>query len=156
MHETEEDFASMTPSALASFIARTEAKIKYMEGLVADASEFLAKTRKGDGTEIYDGIAVVTATTSPTFTASLAKKNLTPEQLAGISEPAPRAALARTVLGEDSAEYRKCLSPAKTSVTARRATDADYAKAAQENRQDHVPSVLTDELEEIFSGVPPF
>lgn len=120
------DYDQLDTDQLAKFIAQREAQAKLLIEQ-ADAAKTIMRDRITErGTRVYGDIAV-NAAINQTFNAKLALKNLTAEQYRSICIPKPDSALAKKVLGEDSAEYKSTLKEgdAKWRLTVRIATDED-------------------------------
>lgn len=124
-----DDIDNLNDAELAAFILEQE-RIKKDAADLADRAKLVAKRRRGNtlGLVIQDDIALV-YTSGTKFDAPTARRNLAPEDYARILLPKPDATMARKLFEHEPEKLEACLKDNGPSLTVRKATDEDRAKA---------------------------
>lgn len=128
------DYSALDDDTLAAYIKEAEGKKKAYEGLAEKAKTEMGKRTAEPGLRLFGDVAV-NAALNRRFDPALAKKKLTPKQLAAISVLKPDADLAKALLGEKSDAYKSILKDHGWRLTVRFATDDDLETIELQQRK---------------------
>lgn len=122
--DEEIDFQAMDTEELAAFAASKLTQVAILAKLADGAKEEIRRRQPRKGTTVLGDTAVI-AKYPETFSAELAKANLTDQQYKAICVSKPDATRAKKLLGGDGPLYRSLCKPGKASLEIRPATDKD-------------------------------
>jgi len=126
----EVDLSKMSKEALIKSAHKLDLQAKEIKDALDSLKAELKKRGVSRGTAIA-GESVMTVSVGMNFSPELAKKHLTPAEIASFTVPELDAKAIKAYLGEKSPEYQRLLVPGATTVKLRMVTEADIKAAAQ-------------------------